>query len=398
MLQISDMDQVTDPNSIIAFWNSEARQLPAYLYSGMLRPTPISGDSTTLFFGQNHVPAPLNATTDDVKANFDNETDKLQKASYHVLGFKKGRQMSEKYMNEIRTAMYDQPNNAGLIQSLTRLTYKDQDQLLIGAQLNRELLFEQELNDGVIDLEDNGISDRQDFHMPANHRLGVNVAWNTTGAQAKNVKPIENLNDAKRYIADELNVNEIMAIMNDHTFLEMIHDSEIVQGVNPNTTNPQNMPVNPQAALRMVQAYTGMNIKIYDKGLAGSRFIPDGRVILVPENTIGRLLYAPTNEQLNLQNSSDARIANSGAGMTVTSYKSINPTGPRIIVSQKILPVIDDLQEILSIDTYTSVDQGNSMYTVNPLPTGNASSSNSSSNNSSSNKGSNQSSTSSKKN
>lgn len=336
MLTIGDIES---PNSIIGWWNSKANERQPYIYQSLLTATHEDTENINLIFGENEEVRGLSLTTDDTDAIKLNNIG-FSSEGYRMASFKNYKMMNEKRRNQIKQAVANNPDQAE-IEALTRTQYQDPASLLDFALYTREKLFVQALTTGKIALASNDLTYGVDFHMPAEHVQTVGTPWGTMDSS-----PLDDMDQAAQGVLNDNGTVIAYALMNGNTFRKIVRSGEVVNSLSLGKTS--NNVALPQADVKdLMTNTTNITPLIYNKADKNGRFIPDDTVVLIPNGSLGRLAWTDTNEALGLIGESSAQVSTTADGITLTTYRNVEPVGTMVKATQKFVPAFDKVRNVV---------------------------------------------------
>lgn len=332
------MSDVENPNSIIAWWNDRANQKAPYLYQSLFTNSRVDSDMVSLITGADQAMRSLSLAADDTHAiRLDNQG--FSSEAYKLASFKNYKLMDEKRRNDIKNFVANNADEAA-ITALTNTQYQDPAELLNFALYTREKMAMQALTTGKIAIQSDQIAFTADFHMPADHVKTVATAWGNEDSQ-----PLADLIDAVTQMNDDNGTVIAYAVVNSKTLRKISRSGEVINSLSVGKTST-NVAISIPAVKELIQATTGVQVLVYDKGDVDGRFIPDDEVILIAAGSLGRMAWTDTNEALGLTGFAGAQMSTTSEGITVVTSRELDPVGTRVKVSQKVLPAFDKVQNV----------------------------------------------------
>lgn len=333
------LEQIENPQSIIAYWDSKANERPPFLYQSLFPTVYSADDVVNLIFGSEDPFGTLTATTDDVKsiklANIGFESE-----PYRFIPFKNYKAMNEKRRNDLRRALANNHDEAE-IQAITNTQYRDPASLLTRALNTREVMAIQALTTGKIIVNSGNLIYKRDFHMPAEHQVSVDTEWGNMDSH-----PLKDIQQYMDQINEENSTDIAYALMNSATFRKLASSGEVINSLSLNKTNT-NVALPQPDVKKLISDDLNIQILIYNKGANGSRFIPDDMVLLLPSGPLGRMAWTDTNDDLGLTGDPSVQLTRTADGITTYTDRHRDPVSTEFHVAQKVLPAFDKVRNVM---------------------------------------------------
>lgn len=330
------IQDIENPNAVISFFNGNPdNQNNPNITDSLFDNTYNNNDMVTAIFGQDQTLNGLREEDNDAKVTFLNNNG-FKTKPFNLLFFKNAKLLNETRRNQIQQALYNN-NNTGLVEAISRTQMNDAASLLANAKLNREKLGMEAITTGKIESKSGTI----DFEMPENHKVTVDTAWGN-----KDATPLKDLKEYASFIRRDNNTIVTIAMMNSNTFYELSKSGDVIQSMGIGRLS-DNFVAPDQQVKDQVKASTNLQILIYDK----KDFLPDNKVVLIPSGSLGRMAWNDTPEALGLSQEDGSQLATTTDGITMLTYRQMDPVGTIVKASQKFLPVLDKSQNIMIINT-----------------------------------------------
>lgn len=375
----TELQNIASPQAVAAVWNTNVNEQPTYLYQVLLEDEVVNGTAVNVVFGKDQGLSVLDMVTEDASSTR-MKNQGFREATYKLNQFKKHMLVDERTRRAVNdalaraTSQYEQ-------QAIVRTQLQDALKLFNNASVTREYLFTEGLVNGKIDFSKypNASSNEiVDFFYDPEQFTTVDKDWGN-----KDSTPVDDVNNFTQKLSNDLGVAFKSAIMNRTTYNKLIHSGQIVNtlgiGVGSN-----NIALSNAQAESIFNDATGLNIMIYDKSIGGKKFIPDGKVVLVPDvevQKIGSMAHTETQEQMGLSGNAGYDVATTTDGITVTTSVIDDPVGVKYQVSEVFLPLIKASNNVGVMTVLTGNDNGAKDVTPASTTTDN------SANNSTDNKG-----------
>ena len=352
----TELQNIASPQAVAAVWNTNVNEQPTYLYQVLLEDEVVNGTAVNVVFGKDQGLSVLDMVTEDASSTR-MKNQGFREATYKLNQFKKHMLVDERTRRAVNdalaraTSQYEQ-------QAIVRTQLQDALKLFNNASVTREYLFTEGLVNGKIDFSKypNASSNEiVDFFYDPEQFTTVDKDWGN-----KDSTPVDDVNNFTQKLSNDLGVAFKSAIMNRTTYNKLIHSGQIVNtlgiGVGSN-----NIALSNAQAESIFNDATGLNIMIYDKSIGGKKFIPDGKVVLVPDvevQKIGSMAHTETQEQMGLAGNAGYDVATTTDGITVTTSVIDDPVGVKYQVSEVFLPLIKASNNVGVMTVLTGNDNG----------------------------------------
>lgn len=337
-------------NALKTYWIETTKDQDPYLWDTLFPTIKQKSRKFTWYRGKSAAPKPLAASAFDAAAIM-RERDGGDKVSDETRRFKEGMYIDEDLQKELSdVSMYGSQLQKDLI---NERIMNDTSRLLKGASLSREIMRNQMVQTGKIDIYSNGTHITADIEMKDSHLATVKKPWGIDGAT-----PLEDIQLAKDVVENDSGRTINRAVLTTATFNTLLKDPNIKSSMLLNLGNLSQVSI-PQSELKayLLENY-GLQIQIYDKtfnnGIAMEKFIPDGKVIFLPEGDLGNTYMSTTPEE-DMLASTGSDIAIVDQAVAVSTILVNDPVTKKTIVSQDVMP---------------SFEQIDAVYNLNVAPTG----------------------------
>ncbi len=169
--------------------------------------------------------------------------------------------------------------------------------------------------------------------------LSGSSVWDTPVS----AKPIDDLNDAKKALADK-GYNAAYVLMNSTTFA-LLRASDQVKSVALTTNAAGVIYMSDALVSQIIKDTTGLEIIIYDKTYAAAdgtatKFYPDNQATLLPAEAVGRTWYGTTPAERSIGQVTNAQTSIYGTGIAVTTEPEMKNGVYKFLttVSEIVLP------------------------------------------------------------
>ncbi|TPR12743.1 major capsid protein [Apilactobacillus timberlakei] len=327
---IQDLDS---PNAIIGYWNDNPNNQNSPMLSKQLFDDEYQqGDTITAYFDSDQPDEGLTEVAYDTNVSYKGNVG-FKTDSYNMMKFKNAKLMNEERHARIQQALYNNPNS-GAATSIGQTQLRDAATLLRDAYYNRELMALQALQTGKIVSSKTGI---RDFHVPEEHIVQTNTPWGNKDSSA-----IQDIKDGIKKMRNDNATSITYALMNSNTFDKLAKSGDLLQSIGIGKLS-NNFAIPASTVSNQFSQLTGLTILTYDT----SNLLADDTVILLPSGSLGRMGWGDTAESMgNLDGQSGAQVSRTADGITLVTYRQIDPVGTNVKVSDKSLPSLDKSQNI----------------------------------------------------
>lgn len=266
----------------------------------------------------------------------------VEKQSTNMPFFKNSYRIDEKLRQELNMVAESNPTALNVL--LGRV-FDDAGNLMRNASLTREMLRMQLLTTGVISLSDNGQAYTYDYNIPVTHKVSPTNKWNVPAS----ADPIGDIEAWQEVIAEETGTKPTEILMNSKTLSYIGKADAIRNGIFLNAS------VSTTPTARQVQQFVsdqlGITIFVYDKGYSKNgvftKFIPDGTVVLMPEQDLGSTWFGTTPEESDLMSGSNAQVSIVDTGVAITTWKVADPVTVETKASMICLPSFELANQVI---------------------------------------------------
>ena len=287
----------------------------------------------------------------------------LRLAAYDTKAIRRDRQGFEEYSTKMpffKESMYvDEDmrqklnmlignNNSAVVNQLIAKIFDEQITLIKAARVTLERMRMEALTQGTVTLASNGQAYSYDYEIPEDQKATASVDWSDEDADI--IGDINNIKDAMK--AKGITITR--AVCNSSVVKYFAKNKAIVnqifvlaQGAVSN--------VGTARALQYVQQETGIvfyaydNVYVNEDGSA-TKYIPDNKVVFLPEGTLGETHFGTTPEESDLMAGRDAEVSVIDTGITVTTYGTVDPVNKEMKVSMVALPSFERANEVYILD------------------------------------------------
>lgn len=274
-------------------------------------------------------------------------------------------QMTEKNMSDIDVLKARNVETSVLVDKI----FQDQVKCIMGIHEKLEYMFLQSLSSGVTVIDDDnnvGTGVRIDFGYDAANKFGATTVW----SDVANANPID---DIKRIVKEAKAVGDRPAylLMNESTFDNLAANQQTREqfAFMQNFVGTQIPVPDLEQVNSMMQRRYGLTIIIIDRTVTVER---DGvrttltpweanKVIFLESLNVGKLVYGILAEET--RKSKAAMYEKSGSFILLKKWSMEEPFAEYTSSQALVVPVIDNVSSIYSLDTEEATDSDDALQT-----------------------------------
>lgn len=345
---ISMFADITSAN-IASYWTTLQQQEVPYLGEVLFPNVKQQSDAITFYRGLSRAPKPLQPSALDAQAIV-RDRQGFEKITTNTNFFKEAKYMDENLRREL-TRIKSSADTTRRDIILNRI-YDDSAELLRGASLTRELVRMQVLLNGKYSIAGNGQVYEDDFGMRQDHQALATGKWGADGSS-----PADDIRAAQDLIGTQQGVTLTRALMNQKTFHALLTDNQVKSTLLANNANTAAIALPRTALLGYLSDEFGLTVQVYDKGYidatgAFKYFIPDGKVVFLPETTLGQTVFSETPEETDLALAGGTDVSFTDTGVAVTTTVNPDPVTKITKVSQQFTATFEQIDSVYVLDAF----------------------------------------------
>lgn len=255
--------------------------------------------------------------------------------------FREGMLIKEKDRQQLNTL--EQTGNQTLIDTVVDTVFNDQAELLSGAHARLEALRMRVLATGVIDTISDGVSLNYDYGVPEANKGTVTTSWADEGAD-----PIADIELAKEALEDLGQRPAI--IMNSNTFALIRNAASTQNYIDPNGGKVTRKDVMDYLSDELDLTVELKNDVFTDDDGEVKKYYPNGRITLVPNETLGYTVFGTTPEESDLVSGNDLDVAIVDTGIAITTETHTKPVNVETNVSMIVLPSFENIGSVYMLE------------------------------------------------
>ena len=348
--------EIFDSKAIAAYWTDvNAHMNDAYIGTQFFPVAKQTGLDLAWIKGKNNLPIALQPSAFDAKATLRDRIG-VAELSTEMPFFREAMKIGEKDRQNIETLLakgeqFAQPTIARIFDDIANLVE--------GGRVQAERMRMMLLAGGNIEITATGETGRDvnytykydadgEFEQKNVKTLTADAKWSAHGTS----KPIEDLLEAKEYMAETFGVQCTRVLLNSTTLKDMLASESIAKAMNP--VGHENAFASKTQRQAFVEQETGLTFIVYDKMFKNEqgtdiKFFPNGIVTLLPNYTLGNTWYGTTPEEFDLMSGSEAAVSVVDTGIAITTLKEAHPVNVKTIVSEIVLPSFERMADIYVI-------------------------------------------------
>lgn len=337
--------------ALATYWVTKEKEHDPYIWDTLFPTIKQESADFSFYRGVTNAPKPLAPSAHDAQAIM-RDRQGFGEIRDHTRFFKEGKYIDENLQNELdKLSQYGTQLQKDIISSRIM---DDSAELIEGASLTREIMRNQLVQTGKVKVFGNGQQIEADYLMKDNHLATSKVAWGTDGST-----PFDDIQKAKDVVADDSGQTISRAVMNTATFRMLLSDTNVKSSMLYDMGNLRNVSIPQSELLSFLVANYNLDIELYDKTFndngVTTKFVPDGRVIFLPEGALGKTIMSVTPEERSLLSAPGTDVSIVDTGVAIKTIMESDPVTKETIVSQKVMP---------------SFEQIDAVYNLNVAPTG----------------------------
>lgn len=307
--------------------------------------------------GRNNLPVALQPSAFDTKASLRDRIG-VSEMSTEMPFFREAVRIGEKDRQDIETLL---ARGIQFAQPTIMRIFDDLKGLIDGAMVQAERMRMSLLTTGKISITataDNGRPINYDYaydttgEWEENNTEELLTSSKWTLANADTSDPINDLLNAKIYLAEKRGIIAKEVLMNTTTFNGMIASNSIRKAMNP--LGATSMIITRNTAQQFIESETNLVIKLYDKMYKNEqgkdvKYVADGLVTVLAGTAVGNTWYGTTPEEFDLMSGASAQgvsVSVVNTGVAITTIQEPHPVNVQTIVSEIVLPSFERMDDV----------------------------------------------------
>jgi len=348
--------EIFDSKAIAAYWTDvNANMGDAYIGTQFFPVAKQTGLELAWIKGKNNLPIALQPSAFDTKATLRDRIG-VKELSTEMPFFREAMRIGEKDRQNIETLLAKGQQFAE--PTIARI-FDDIRNLVEGGRVQAERMRMQLLAEGKISIlatAETGRDVAYDYAYDADGSFAADNIQTLAGTDKwtdyANSNPIEDLEEAKAYMAEKFGVIVNKVLLNSKTLKDLLASESIAKAMNP--VGYQNARASKTQRKAFVEAETGLTFIVYDKMYKNEqgvdvKFYPDGVVTLLPDYALGNTWYGTTPEEFDLMSGTEASVSVVDTGIAITTLKEAHPVNVKTVVSEIVLPSFERMADIYII-------------------------------------------------
>lgn len=339
-------DMVTAPEQA-AYWNSQEQYRTPFLGEELFPAEKQLGTEIKWVKGASGAPKFLKPAGVDTPAiprgrkEFDQVLTKLG-------FFKESLYVDEDLRQQLNLVLAS--GNKVMIDTIMNQIFDDNNKLIEGARVTREIIRMQLLFGGKAKIEGNGTSYELDYGFNDKHQGYASVSWSDPKAT-----PIDDIEKALNKIETDTGERPSRAVLSLKTFNQLKKIEEIKHSLTP--VGREQAFVSKANILNYLETELGVKFAVYNKLYENSEgaatpFVPENKIAFIPGSPIGKTVFATTPEESDLMTgASDAQVAIVDTGVAVTTMKKSDPVQVETKASMNSLPTFQEIEKVFVLNT-----------------------------------------------
>lgn len=306
--------------------------------------------------GSDNLPIAITPSNYDAKATLRERT-AFGKMSTEMAFFREAMRIGERDRQEMNKLLNNPQSPMAL--PIIRNIFDDAAKLVEGVRVQAEYMRMQLIQTGGFTVKNalNSVSYKFDYNMQSSRKITVTNKW----TDPTKSDPVADIKAACKLVEDETGVRPTRIIMNSKTFDDMVASESIKKSLMIGVSGGyQNLYMEDTEIQRVIERRTQTKIQVYSKMIGEldpdslipnksvkKKLIEDGKVVLLPEGTLGETWYGTTPEESDLLGgSTDANVQVLSGGACLTTYKEKHPVNVVTIVSAVMAPSFEAINNV----------------------------------------------------
>lgn len=340
-------DDINSTN-LASYWLTLEQEQAPYLWDTLFPTTKQTSSDFSFYRGIANTPKPLMPSAFDAQAIMRGRQG-YGKVSDHTRYFKEGKYIDEQLRQELlRVGQNATPAERDMINTHI---FADTAELLSAATLTREIMRNQLVQSGKVNLFGNGQLIQADYQMKPTHLATAAKAWGADGAT-----PFDDIKKARQTVEDDSGQTITRAVMNATTLDSLLHDANVKSTMLYDNGSLANVTIPQSHLLEFLVENYNLTVQVYDKSYMDidgtkKKWIPDGRVIFLPDGSLGQTVMSTTPEEADLLASAAADVSIVDQGVAITTTLTSDPVSKKTNVSQQVMPTFEQIDGVYVLDT-----------------------------------------------
>lgn len=295
--------------------------------------------------GANNQPVALRLSAYDAKA-IRRDRQGIESYETKMPFFKESMYIDEEMRQNLNTLI--QTNNMALIESILSKIFADQAKLIESAYIALERMRMEALTTGTITMASNGQGYTYDYLMPSENKVTVTTSWSSADADI-----IGDIEDLKATFKAK-GVTLTRAICNSSVAKYFRTNTAIKNAIYVFAGGTVN--VTSDRAIEFIFNETGVRVLVDDdvyvnEAGAAVKYVPDNKLIVIPEGILGNTHLGTTPEESDLLNAIGTDVTVTAEGIAFTTARETDPVTVSQKVSMVALPSFERIDEVAILTT-----------------------------------------------
>ncbi|MGF7436315.1 major capsid protein [Lentilactobacillus senioris] len=333
-------------SALATYWTEKTKEQDPYLWETLFPTIKQESREFSWYRGKSAAPKALVASAYDAAAIM-RERDGADKVTDETRRFKEGMYIDENLQKELsKVSMYGSQLQKDLI---NERIMADNSRLLKGAILSQEIIRNQIVQTGKVDIVSNGQHITADMEMKDSHIATTEKAWGTDGSD-----PFGDIQKAKDVVENDSGQTIARAVLTTATLNSLLKDPNVKSSMLLNLGNLSQVSIPKSELLAYMLSNYGLEMvpydKVYNNGTKLEKFIPDGRVIFLPNGDLGNTYMSSTPEEDLLMSSADSDVSIINQGIAISTILTNDPVSKKTIVSQDVMPSFEQIDAVYNLN------------------------------------------------
>lgn len=330
---------------IAAYWEFKTQDRPPFLGEELFPNQKKLGLNLSWLKGSNGLPVVLKPSAFDVAA-IPRPRIEFEKISAEMPFFKESKYIDEELRQELNKVL--DSNNQLYIDTIVRRIFDDEEELIEGAEVQRERMRMMMLTTGTISVEGNGQAYDYDYGIPEDHSVNATVAWSNPDATI-----IADIRKGIDKIVEDTGVTVTRALCSSKVFGYFRINKELkgtLLALSGGTGYLSDAKIK-----QYIKDELDIEIVTYDKKYrdekgTAQRMVSDDIFAMFPEGQLGNTWFGTTPEESDLMASEVANVTIVDTGVAVTTIEKADPVNVETKVTMICLPDFPTADQVYIID------------------------------------------------
>lgn len=332
-----------------------------YVGAGLFPNRPQTGTDISWLRGGGGLPITIQPSNYDAKASLRERTG-FGKQATEMAFFREATRIGEKDRQQLQLLL---GQNLGMAQPIITRLFDDVANLVNGVEAQAEYMRMQLLQHGRFTVQSYNAEAKYtyDYNMSEESQYTATAPWSSHAESNPVADIVTSLDD----VENRTGVRPSRVLMNRETYNDMVASDSIKKALMIGVTGSwQDFIVMNSQAQQFIEQQAEVQIAVYSKKIAQFddaslsptpdnvnhiKLIEDGKVVLLPSESVGSTWHGTTPEAFDLANGgTDAQVSVLANGPTIMTYKEPHPVNVVTVVSSVMIPSFEGIDHVGVLD------------------------------------------------